>query len=160
MSRPPTIKRLRNKHQFNPARLNRGVVLVKSLPHGFFEEQLLGYFSQYGRVTRLRLARSERTGRSRHFAFVEFRFPEVAKIAADSMNNYLMFRHLVKTVYIPPDQQRWDYFKQRVKFVEKLDGTTELRTPYIVRREKHIKNVNKNVTKEQHAERTERAKWR
>ena len=36
------------------------------------------------------------TGRSRGFAFVEFEYPEVAAIVAESMNNYLMFDKLLK----------------------------------------------------------------
>ena len=36
------------------------------------------------------------TGRSRGYAFIEFEFPEVAAIVAESMNNYLMFDKLLK----------------------------------------------------------------
>lgn len=36
------------------------------------------------------------TGKSRGYAFVEFEFEEVAKIAAEAMNNYLMFERLIK----------------------------------------------------------------
>lgn len=133
-------------------------MLIKNLPHGFFEEQLQSYFSQYGRVTRLRLARSERTGASRAYAFIEFKYPEVAQIAAESIDNYLMYRHIVHAVYIPPEQQRWDYFKQKVRFVKNADGTTRLETPYTIRRAQAIKKVNKTPTDEQHAKRTERSK--
>lgn len=159
MSRPIAIKKQRSKHQFDPLRLKRGVVLIKSLPHGFFEQQLNDYFSQYGRITRLRLARSERTGRSKGYAFVEFKFPEVAEIAAKSMNNYLMYRRLVKTVYLSPTQQKWDYFKQNVKFLNNPDGTTRLHTPHTVHREQTIREHNRPVSKKQHAERVEKAKW-
>lgn len=159
LSRPPIIKQQRKKHQFDPQRLNRGVVLIQNLPHGFFEEQLQAYFRQYGRVTRLRLARSERTGNSRGYAFVEFRYPEVAEIAAESMNNYLMFRHVLKTIYIPPNEQKWDYFKQTVRFIKRNNGTILLQTPYTVRRQKSVNEHNKNVSKKVHAERNERSKY-
>lgn len=36
------------------------------------------------------------TGRCKGFAFVEFQCDEVAKIAAQTMNNYLMFNKLLK----------------------------------------------------------------
>lgn len=159
LSRPPTIKKIIKKHKFDPLKLKRGIVLVKNLPHGFFEEQLQAYFSQYGVVTRLRLARSERTGNSKSYAFIEFKYPEVAQVAAESMNNYLMFRHLIKTVYIPPEEQRIDYFKQRVRFVKRADGTTELRTPVIERREQHLRKVNKNMSEKRHTELTQRSEW-
>lgn len=54
------------------------------------------YFSQFGIVTRVRIARSKRTGKSKGYGFVEFKSAEVAKIVADTMNNYLMFSRLLK----------------------------------------------------------------
>lgn len=160
LNRPPIIKKQRGKHQFDPLRLNRGVVMIQNLPHGFFEEQLLAYFSQYGRVTRLRLARSERTGNSRGYAFLEFRYPEVAEVAAEAMNNYLMFRHVLKTVYIPPNEQKWDYFKQTVRFIKRKNGTLKLHTPYTVRLAKQMIEYNKNVSRKVQAERNERSKYK
>ncbi|XP_017100065.2 MKI67 FHA domain-interacting nucleolar phosphoprotein [Drosophila bipectinata] len=96
---------------------DRGVVLVQRLPHGFFEQQLRQYFSQFGRVLRVRLGRSERTGNSRGFAFVEFEYPEVAQVAAETMDNYLMFQKVVKAKYIPPEKQTVNYFRTSVKKV-------------------------------------------
>lgn len=100
----------------------RGVVYVKNLPHGFFEEQLQKYFQQFGRVTKVRLARSTRTGTSKGFAFIEFEVPEVAEIAAETMNNYLMFRKIVKATYIPPNEQKYNFFKTSVRKVRNKFG--------------------------------------
>lgn len=36
------------------------MVYVGHIPHGFYEEEMRGYFSQFGTVTRLRLARSKK----------------------------------------------------------------------------------------------------
>ena len=58
-------------------------------------------FLQFGSVTNLRLGRSRKTGASRGFAFIEFRFVDVAKIVADTMNNYLMFEKLLKCKLVP-----------------------------------------------------------
>lgn len=41
-------------------------------------------------------ALSLQTGRIKGYGFVEFQFEEVAKIVADTMNNYLMFERLLK----------------------------------------------------------------
>ncbi|XP_016983124.1 MKI67 FHA domain-interacting nucleolar phosphoprotein [Drosophila rhopaloa] len=100
----------------------RGVVIVKHLPHGFFEQQLRQYFRQFGRVLRVRLARSIRTGNSKGYAFVEFEYPEVAKVAADTMDNYLMFQKVVKASYIPPEKQVFNYFRTSLKKVKNKAG--------------------------------------
>jgi len=42
--------------------LHPGVVYVGHIPHGFYEEQMRKYFSQFGTVTRLKLARSRKVG--------------------------------------------------------------------------------------------------
>lgn len=39
---------------------HKGVVYLGRIPYGFFEEQMLEYFSQFGEVTRLRLARNKK----------------------------------------------------------------------------------------------------
>jgi nucleolar protein 15 len=39
---------------------DRGVIFMSRLPHGFYEDQLRGYLSQFGDVTRLRISRNKR----------------------------------------------------------------------------------------------------
>ena len=39
---------------------NQGVVLLKNIPEGFEEKQIKGYFSQFGKITRLKLIRSKK----------------------------------------------------------------------------------------------------
>ncbi len=74
----------------------RGVIYVGHVPFGFFEEQMKGFFSQFGKVTRLRLSRSPKTGRSRGYAFVEFANKDVAAVAAETMHNYLMYGRVLQ----------------------------------------------------------------
>ncbi|XP_047227595.1 MKI67 FHA domain-interacting nucleolar phosphoprotein isoform X1 [Girardinichthys multiradiatus] len=85
-------------------RLTPGVVYVGHLPLGLFEPQLRSYFEQFGKVLRLRLSRSKKTGGSKGYAFVEFECDEVAKIVAETMNNYLMGERLIKCQVIPPEK--------------------------------------------------------
>ena len=101
-----------------PTKPEHGVVFIKHLPHGFFEEQLKKYFEQFGDVTRLRLVRSKKTGGSKGFAYVEFEYPEVAQVAAETMNNYLMFNKIVQASFIPPEKQLYNYFKTSVRKVK------------------------------------------
>lgn len=69
------------------------------------------YFSQFGKVNNLRLSRNKKTGASKHYAFVEFQSQEVADIVARTMNNYLLFGHILKVHLIPNDQVHPDLFK-------------------------------------------------
>lgn len=69
---------------------------LSNIPHGFYEEEMRNYFKQFGPISHLRLARSKNTGRNKGFAFIEFKVPDVAKIVAETMNNYLMGKRLLK----------------------------------------------------------------
>lgn len=47
------------RQQARAAKLNRGVVYFSHLPHGFYEDQLKGYCSQFGKVTGVYVPRSQ-----------------------------------------------------------------------------------------------------
>ncbi|CAA3019829.1 uncharacterized RNA-binding -like, partial [Olea europaea subsp. europaea] len=47
-----------------------------------------GFFKQFGTIKRLRIGRNRKTGKSRHFGFVEFESPEVGKVVSEFMHNY------------------------------------------------------------------------
>lgn len=87
------------------------LMLTRRVPRGFFEPQMKKYFSQFGRVLNLRLSRNKKTGASKHYAFVEFASAEVADIVARTMNNYLMFGHILKCALIPKEQVNENLFK-------------------------------------------------
>jgi nucleolar protein 15 len=38
----------------------RGVVYLGHIPHGFYEEELRGFFSQFGEVSRVKVSRSSK----------------------------------------------------------------------------------------------------
>lgn len=48
------------------------VLYLGHVPHNFYEPAMRSYFSQFGEVQRLRLARSKKTARSKGYAFIEF----------------------------------------------------------------------------------------
>ena len=104
-----------------------GVVYVGRIPHGFYEHEMREYFSQFGDISRLRLSRSRKSGASKHYAFVEFTSAGVAKIVADTMNNYLMFGHILKCKAVPKEQVHenlWKGADKRFKAVpwNKIEG--------------------------------------
>ncbi|KAI0391017.1 RNA-binding domain-containing protein [Xylariaceae sp. FL0594] len=81
-----------------------GVVYIGRIPRGFYEHQMREYFSQFGQVNRLRMSRNKATGRSKHFAFIEFAEHGVAEIVAKTMDNYLLAGHILKVKMVPKSQ--------------------------------------------------------
>jgi nucleolar protein 15 len=81
------------------------VIYIGRVPFGFFEDQMQAYFKQFGDVKRLRLSRNKKTGKSKHFAFVEFEHPEVAEIVASTHNNMLMCDRAIKCTVVPKNRQ-------------------------------------------------------
>eukprot|EP01018_Ginkgo_biloba_P015104 Gb_29052 [translate_table: standard] len=80
------------------------VLYISRIPHGFYEEQMRGFFNQFGAIKRLRISRNKKTGNSRHYGFIEFESPEVAEIVADCMHNYLLFEHMLQVRLVPSEK--------------------------------------------------------
>ncbi|CCE78168.1 Piso0_000784 [Millerozyma farinosa CBS 7064] len=102
----PSNKKTANKNKNKP-----GVIYIGRLPEGFQEHEMKKYFRQFGDITRLRLSRNKKTGKSKHYGFIEFQHYDVAKIAAETMNNYLLFGHLLRVHSIENENIHDDLFK-------------------------------------------------
>lgn len=87
------------------------VIYIGRIPHGFYEKQMKSYFSQFGDVARLRVSRNKKSGKSKHYGFVEFESPEIAQIVSDSMDNYLLFGHILKVKHLSKSQLHENIFK-------------------------------------------------
>lgn len=94
------IKKLETKKQNNgkakKASDYSGILYVSRLPHGFQERELSKYFAQFGDLKEVKLARNKKSGNSRHYGFIEFVNKDDAKIAQETMNNYLLMGHLLQ----------------------------------------------------------------
>ncbi|OTB04136.1 hypothetical protein M426DRAFT_320983 [Hypoxylon sp. CI-4A] len=88
-----------------------GVVYIGRLPHGFFEHEMRSYFSQFGKIERLRMSRNKKTGASKHFAFIEFAEAAVAEVVVKTMDNYLLFGRILKVKLVPKSQIHEDMWK-------------------------------------------------
>jgi nucleolar protein 15 len=98
-----TVKRKLEKAKRKPA-AETGVVFLGRIPHGFYEDQLRAYFSQFGDISRLRVSRNKKTGRSKHYGFIEFASGPVAQIVAETMDDYLLLGHILTCKVIPKDE--------------------------------------------------------
>lgn len=86
------------------------------------------YFSQFGDITHLRLSRNKVTGRSKHYAFLEFASSAVADIVAKTMDKYLLFGHILQVRRIPAEQvheKLWKGEGRRFKVMprNKIEGS-------------------------------------
>ncbi|TVY49576.1 putative RNA-binding protein [Lachnellula occidentalis] len=97
-----------------------GVVYIGRVPHGFYEHEMREYFKQFGTILKLRLSRNRKTGASKHFAFVQFESATVADIVAKTMDNYLLFGHILKVKIVPDEQVPADVFKGANKRFKKV----------------------------------------
>lgn len=70
----------------------RGLLYIGRIPHGFYEREMTKYFSQFGDIVNLCVARNKQ-GKLKHFGFIEFADYETALVAQETMNNYLLFGH-------------------------------------------------------------------
>ena len=87
-----------------PAATQPGVVYLGHIPHGFYEAQMRGFFSQFGDVSKLRLSRNKKTGRSRHYAFIEFADRHVAAVVAETMDGYLLCNKQLVCKVVDPEK--------------------------------------------------------
>ncbi|CAM4614831.1 unnamed protein product [Lepidochelys olivacea] len=113
------VLRVRSGRGTKHEKLTPGVIYLGHIPRGLYEPQIQEYFSQFGTVTRLRLSRSKKTGDSKGYGFVEFESDEVAKIVADTMNNYLFCERLLKCEFMPPEKVHENLFRGSQKTFKK-----------------------------------------
>ena len=91
------------RKQQKPKTEESRTIYLGHIPHGFYEKEMEGFFSQFGVVTNLRLSRSKRTGASKGYAFIEFGDAETASIAAKTMDKYLMHGKQLVAHVVPPE---------------------------------------------------------
>jgi RNA recognition motif-containing protein len=79
----------RGRHQDeDPADMH--VIYIGHAPKGFEEEAMEKFFSQFGKVRRVKVFRSAKTGNTKGYAYVQFADAEVAQVAAESTDGYLL----------------------------------------------------------------------
>ncbi|CAB4252502.1 similar to Saccharomyces cerevisiae YNL110C NOP15 Constituent of 66S pre-ribosomal particles, involved in 60S ribosomal subunit biogenesis [Maudiozyma barnettii] len=122
------IKKLKSKKNQDDGESKKGkndqyssIIYVSRLPHGFHERELSKYFSQFGDLKEVRLARNKKSGNSRHYGFIEFANKDDAKIAQEAMNNYLLMGHLLQVRLLGNGAKIEKLFKYRKRAYAEAD---------------------------------------
>ena len=102
--------------------IKKGIVYLSRLPYGFDDKAAFAFFPQFGDVKGVCFPRNKKTGRSKGFMFVLFADEEVAKIAAKTMNNYVMVGKQLKACLVDVKQgspvlQKFKASHSKFKFV-------------------------------------------
>jgi nucleolar protein 15 len=97
-----------------------GVIYIGRIPHGFYEPQMLAYFSQFGEILHLRLMRNRKTGKSQHYGFIEFASAAVAEIVRKTMDKYLLFGHILQVRTVPREQVNENMWRKSARKARKV----------------------------------------
>lgn len=127
-----------------------GVVFISHLPHGFYDRELKAFFSQFGKLSRVSVPRSENTGAVCGYGYLEFRVPEVAKIAANTMNGYLVKGKILKCEYVPKERLSEKMFPKQIYNAQNC--------PKAKRREAAIQKMNRILSQEEKDKKLKRLK--
>ena len=87
------------------------VVFVGRIPSGFYEEAQFQFFSQYGKVTRLRLSRDKASNKYRGYGWVEFEDAKVAHQVCKEMNGYILYGKRLRVHMVRHDKLHPQLFR-------------------------------------------------
>ena len=112
----------KNKRGFSLPSQGEGssIVYLGHIPHGFYEDELRKFFSQFGKVLRLKLVRSLRTGGSRGHGFIQFESPEVAEVVSSTIDGYYLLERQLVCHIVPVEKLHVGLFKKSKKMIDKL----------------------------------------
>jgi nucleolar protein 15 len=135
-----------------------GVLYVAHLPWGTNEALIKKYFEQFGTISRFILPRSKHTGRIKGYSFIEYETMEIAKIAANTMNNFILFDRIIKCDVIS-DRSRYNKifrrWKRQYKYFNKYNRFVTERN-----KKKSMKELKENVERYVEKENKKREKLR
>lgn len=77
------------------------IIYIGHIPAGFEEREMRKFFSQFGDVVRLKLARNKKTMGSRGHAFVKFESAATATTVSEAMNGYFIGERQLVSHVVP-----------------------------------------------------------
>jgi nucleolar protein 15 len=90
------------------------VLYIGHLPAEFTERDLRTFLMQFGKVERIRVSRSVKTGNPRGYAFVKFTVASDAKIVAETLQGYFLGQRRLVCHLVPNAHARMFYDSDKV----------------------------------------------
>jgi len=101
-----------------------GCIRIDNLPFGFVTSNMKHYFSQYGKLLDARIPINPRNGKSKSTGYVLFDDGHVAKIAADTNNNYMVCGSLLKCTIVDNSEVKMKVFDPSDKMLHARNNAT------------------------------------
>ena len=79
------------------------ILYLGHIPHGFYEHEIEGFLSQFGKVRKVRVSRSKKTGKSRGYAFIQLYKEDVAKIVQKTLHGYILMGRALVCMFVPEE---------------------------------------------------------
>lgn len=91
------------------------IIYLGHIPHGFYELEMKKFFNQFGKVKRSKLYRSQKTGNSKGYAFIQFEDASTATVVAEAMQGYMISEKQLVCHVVPPEKIHDGMFRMRSK---------------------------------------------
>jgi nucleolar protein 15 len=101
------------------------VVYLGHIAHGFYEQEIRKFFSQFGKVEKVKLVRSKKTGGSRGHAFIQFETPEIAEVVATTIDGYFLHEKQLVCNIVPQNKIHEGLFAVPRKSKKSTEETKE-----------------------------------
>eukprot|EP00186_Timspurckia_oligopyrenoides_P004115 CAMPEP_0182442884 /NCGR_PEP_ID=MMETSP1172-20130603/1743_1 /TAXON_ID=708627 /ORGANISM="Timspurckia oligopyrenoides, Strain CCMP3278" /LENGTH=338 /DNA_ID=CAMNT_0024637953 /DNA_START=16 /DNA_END=1032 /DNA_ORIENTATION=- len=124
------------------------VVYLGHVPQGFEEQEMMEFFSQFGTVSGIKIARSRRTGGMKGYAFIKFEDSAVAEIVANAMQGYLLLGRLLVAKVVSENKVKFPRRTQNMKYVSMKTHAGRLNTSV---KEKETKRLMKAYSESRQA---------
>uniref|UniRef100_A0A2P2I128 MKI67 FHA domain-interacting nucleolar phosphoprotein-like n=1 Tax=Hirondellea gigas TaxID=1518452 RepID=A0A2P2I128_9CRUS len=88
-------------------------VFIQGLPFGMVTRNLKLFMKQFGYVERCKVHSCPRSGKSKGFGYVQFRYSNVAEVVTKTMDNYLLLGNIIKSKFIPGQSVKDSFFSAK-----------------------------------------------
>lgn len=79
------------------------VLYLGHIPQGFYENEMKKFLDQFGKLAKVRVSRSTRTGKSRGYGFLQFFSPEVTAIVQKTLHGYILMGRSLVCQHVPEE---------------------------------------------------------